>query len=99
MTRLVVVGDALLDIDVVGVARRLSPDAPVPVLDDIVEHPRPGGAALAAVMAADDGHDVTLVTAVGDDEDGRRLQGLLAGVTVVALPYTGPTPVKRRVRS
>jgi rfaE bifunctional protein nucleotidyltransferase chain/domain/rfaE bifunctional protein kinase chain/domain len=99
VTRLVVVGDALLDIDVVGVARRLSPDAPVPVLDDIVEHPRPGGAALAAMMAADDGHDVTLVTAVGDDEDGRRLQGLLAGVTVVALPYTGPTPVKRRVRS
>ncbi len=99
MTRLVVVGDALLDIDVVGVARRLSPDAPVPVLDDIVEHPRPGGAALAAAMAANDGHDVTLVTALGDDDGGRRLQGLLGGVTVVALPYTGPTPVKRRVRS
>jgi rfaE bifunctional protein nucleotidyltransferase chain/domain/rfaE bifunctional protein kinase chain/domain len=99
VTRLVVVGDALLDIDVVGVARRLSPDAPVPVLDDIVEHPRPGGAALAAVMAANDGHDVTLVTALGGDDGGRRLHGLLAGVTVVALPYTGPTPVKRRVRS
>jgi D-beta-D-heptose 7-phosphate kinase / D-beta-D-heptose 1-phosphate adenosyltransferase len=99
VTRLVVVGDALLDIDVVGVARRLSPDAPVPVLDDIVEHPRPGGAALAAVMAAGDGHDVTLVTAVGDDDGGRRLHGLLTGVTVIALPYTGQTPVKRRVRS
>jgi D-beta-D-heptose 7-phosphate kinase/D-beta-D-heptose 1-phosphate adenosyltransferase len=99
VTRLVVVGDALLDIDVVGVARRLSPDAPVPVLDDIGEHPRPGGAALAAVMAAKDGHDVTLVTAVGDDDGGRQLRALLTDITVIALPYTGPTPVKRRVRS
>jgi D-beta-D-heptose 7-phosphate kinase / D-beta-D-heptose 1-phosphate adenosyltransferase len=98
-SRLVVVGDALLDVDVVGVARRLSPDAPVPVLDDIAEHPRPGGAALAALMAARDGHDVTLVTAVGDDDAGRQLTALLHDVRVVALPYDGPTPVKRRVRS
>jgi D-beta-D-heptose 7-phosphate kinase/D-beta-D-heptose 1-phosphate adenosyltransferase len=97
--RLVVVGDALLDIDIVGVARRLSPDAPVPVLDDITEHPRPGGAALAAVMAARDGHDVTVVTAVGEDRGGRQLRRLLPGVRVVALPYDGPTPVKRRIRS
>jgi D-beta-D-heptose 7-phosphate kinase / D-beta-D-heptose 1-phosphate adenosyltransferase len=98
-SRLVVVGDAMLDVDVVGVARRLSPDAPVPVLDDISEHPRPGGAALAALMAARDGHDVTLVTALGNDEGGRQLAALLHDVHVVALPYDGPTPVKRRVRS
>ncbi|MDP9396808.1 MAG: D-beta-D-heptose 1-phosphate adenosyltransferase, partial [Actinomycetota bacterium] len=45
---LVVVGDALLDVDVVGRATRLSPDAPVPVVEDAAERPRPGGAALAA---------------------------------------------------
>ena len=45
---LVVVGDALLDVDLVGRAGRLSPDAPVPVLDDLREVRRPGGAALAA---------------------------------------------------
>jgi D-beta-D-heptose 7-phosphate kinase / D-beta-D-heptose 1-phosphate adenosyltransferase len=33
---LVVVGDALLDVDLVGTASRLSPEAPVPVLDDLV---------------------------------------------------------------
>ncbi len=96
---LVVVGDALLDVDVEGVAGRLSPDAPVPVLDDLVEHRRPGGAALAAWMAARDGVDVVLVTALGDDAEGAALEALLAGVEVRRLPYDGPTAVKKRVRA
>jgi D-beta-D-heptose 7-phosphate kinase / D-beta-D-heptose 1-phosphate adenosyltransferase len=81
------------------VAGRLAPDSPVPVLDDLVEHARPGGAGLAAAMAARDGHQVVLVTALGDDEAGRRVEELLAGVRVVRLPYDGPTPVKKRVRA
>lgn len=96
---LVVLGDALLDIDVVGRAERLSPDAPVPVLDSLVEHARPGGAALAALMAARDGHDVVLITAIGADEAGRQLRGLLADIRLLEVDYDGPTPVKRRVRA
>jgi D-beta-D-heptose 7-phosphate kinase/D-beta-D-heptose 1-phosphate adenosyltransferase len=96
---LVVVGDSLLDIDLVGTAERLTPDAPVPVLDDLVEHPRPGGAALAALMAARDGVEVVLVTALGQDDEAVRLESLLAGVHLCRLPYDGPTPVKRRVRA
>jgi bifunctional ADP-heptose synthase (sugar kinase/adenylyltransferase) len=49
---LVVVGDALLDVDLVGTASRLTPDAPVPVVEDVERRERPGGAALAAVVAA-----------------------------------------------
>ena len=52
---LVVVGDALLDRDVTGRADRLSPDAPVPVVSELTETDRPGGAALAALLAARDG--------------------------------------------
>jgi D-beta-D-heptose 7-phosphate kinase/D-beta-D-heptose 1-phosphate adenosyltransferase len=96
---LVVIGDTLLDIDVEGSAERLSPDAPVPVLDDLVERPRPGGAGLAAAMAAADGHDVVLVTALGDDPAGARVEELLTGVRVQRLRYDGPTPVKQRVRA
>jgi len=97
----VVVGDALLDRDVTGVATRLSPDAPVPVVDDPVERARPGGAALAAVLAAADGEDVVLVTALGDDDAGRRLRGLLeeSGVAVLDLGLDGRTPEKVRVRA
>ena len=96
---LVVLGDSLLDLDLEGAAERLAPDAPVPVLDHLVERPRPGGAALAAAMAAADGLEVVLVTALGDDEAGARVESLLRGVRVLRLPYDGPTPVKQRVRA
>jgi len=97
---IVVVGDTLLDVDLEGTATRLTPDAPVPVLEGLVEHPRPGGAGLAARMAARDGHPVVLVTALGDDEAGRVVARLVEddGVRLVLLPYDGPTAVKRRVR-
>ena len=101
MTRLVVVGDALLDRDLDGRAERLAPDAPVPVVDAIEERPRPGGAGLAAVLAAAAGHAVTLVCALGVDAAGARLRGLLeaAGVTVCDLGLDGATPEKVRVRA
>ncbi len=101
MTRpLVVVGDALLDRDLTGRADRLSPDAPVPVVSGLSEVDRPGGAGLAALLAARDGAEVVLVTALGDDPAGRRVAGLLAaaGVRVVAGRLPGPTPAKERVR-
>ena len=96
----VVVGDALLDIDLVGTAGRLSPDAPVPVIEDVVEHLRPGGAGLGAQLLAEDGHDVVLVTALSADEDAERLRGALhPGVRVIAVPHTGQTTVKQRIRA
>lgn len=99
--RLCVIGDALLDIDWEGEVRRVCRDAPAPVVDSPAEHTRPGGAALAASLAAAAGGDVTLVTALSRDEDGRHLAQLLAaaGVAVVDLGLDGPTPVKLRLRS
>src|SRR5687767_12491092 len=98
---LVVVGDALLDADLTGRAGRLAPDAPVPVLDDLDEVRRPGGAALAAALAAGSGHDVVLVTAIADDAEGAALTDLIAGAGVHLIPLRteGSTPVKRRVRA
>ncbi|CAM5424829.1 Bifunctional protein HldE [Streptomyces glaucescens] len=43
--RLVVVGDVLLDEDVEGVATRLAPDAPAPVVDVTDDRRHPGGQA------------------------------------------------------
>lgn len=98
---LVVVGDALLDRDLEGQVERLCPDAPVPVVDELVQRSRPGGAGLAAALAAAEGRTVTLVTALSDDGPGRELAGLLArcGVDVVDLGLQGQTPEKVRVRS
>ncbi|MGY1635557.1 D-glycero-beta-D-manno-heptose 1-phosphate adenylyltransferase [Geodermatophilus sp. SYSU D00742] len=97
---LVVVGDALLDVDLVGTASRLTPDAPVPVVEDVDTRERPGGAALAAVVAAGlTGREVVLVAPMADDEGAARLRALLDGrVRLVAIPAAGGTAVKQRVR-
>lgn len=94
-----VVGDTLLDEDVDGTATRLSPDAPVPVIEIASRVARAGGAGLVARMLAVDGVDVTLVTALGGDAAGDRIRGLLGGVRVVAGDAGAPTPVKTRVRA
>jgi rfaE bifunctional protein nucleotidyltransferase chain/domain/rfaE bifunctional protein kinase chain/domain len=101
VSRLVVLGDLLLDRDVLGTVGRVCPDAPAPVLDVTTEAARPGGAGLAALLLAEQGHDVTLVAAVADDGAGREATDLLAehGVRLAALPTRGTTRQKVRLRA
>lgn len=97
--KVTVVGDLLLDVDINGSATRLSPDAPVPVVDVADIRRRAGGAGLVATLLARDGHDVTLVTAVSDDDGASHLRRVLAGVAVLAGDPLPATPTKTRVRS
>ncbi|WP_228919364.1 PfkB family carbohydrate kinase [Streptomyces sp. DH20] len=95
---LVVVGDVLLDEDIEGVATRLAPDAPAPVVDVTGDHRHPGGAGLAAALAARGGRDVVLVTALGDDPASEAVRQQLRGrVRLLELPLHGTLPVKTRV--
>jgi len=96
---IVVVGDTLLDVDVAGTAERLSPDAPVPVVDVQTSSERAGGAGLVARLLARDGQDVTLVTVIGDDPAAGRLREALTGIDVVAGPSGAATPVKTRLQA
>ncbi|MFP3547565.1 PfkB family carbohydrate kinase, partial [Rhizobium sp. SIMBA_035] len=90
--RITVVGDLLLDVDINGAATRLSPDAPVPVVDVADVRRRAGGAGLVATVLARDGHDVALVTAVSDDDGASHLKRALEGVQVLAGAPLAPTP-------
>ena len=96
----VVVGDVLLDREVLGGVHRIAPDAPVPVVDVEEVRESPGGAGLTALLAAlDPDVAVTLVAPVADDDAGRRLRELLRGVEVLALAHEGGTRRKSRVRA
>ncbi|AEE46722.1 PfkB family carbohydrate kinase [Cellulomonas fimi] len=97
--RVVVVGDAVLDRDVVGRTDRLCPDAPAPVLDVTATRSSPGGAGLAALLCAASGARVTLVAPVADDDDGAELVAGLGGVDVLRLDHDGATRTKTRVRA
>jgi D-beta-D-heptose 7-phosphate kinase / D-beta-D-heptose 1-phosphate adenosyltransferase len=95
---LVVLGDSMLDIDIEGDASRLSPEAPVPVVDVTRQRRRPGGAGLAALLAARSGQEVILITALGSDDLGDALLNLLTDhVEVCSLPLEGSTVCKCRV--
>lgn len=94
-----VVGDLLLDHDLAGEATRLSPDAPVPVVDVEDSSYRAGGAGLVARLLAADGHDVVLLAATSSDAAAGRLRQALAGIRLVEGPSGAPTPVKTRVRA
>ncbi|MFB3739730.1 MAG: bifunctional heptose 7-phosphate kinase/heptose 1-phosphate adenyltransferase, partial [Candidatus Velamenicoccus archaeovorus] len=76
--RAVVVGDAMLDVYLHGRTGRLCPEAPVPVVAVGADVAAPGGAANAAVNLRALGAETILVSAVGDDAEGRRLLELLA---------------------
>ncbi|MDX2376729.1 D-glycero-beta-D-manno-heptose 1-phosphate adenylyltransferase [Microbacterium sp. LRZ72] len=98
--RVVVAGDAILDRWLRGDVRRLSREAPVPVVDAAEPEECAGGAANTAVNLAALGASVRLIAAVGDDSDGERLLALLrrAGVdTSGVLVRPGATASKTRV--
>jgi rfaE bifunctional protein kinase chain/domain len=77
-SRVLVVGDVMLDRYWFGAVDRISPEAPVPVVRVTREEDRLGGAANVAVNVQSLGAAATLLTVVGDDEPARRLEQLLA---------------------
>ena len=99
--KLLVVGDAILDVWMSGRASRLCREAPVPVVTLDNRQELPGGAANAALNAASLGAQVTLLSVVGGDQAGTTLRERLgaAGVDVgrLVVQPTRATPLKRRV--
>lgn len=99
-TRVIVIGDAMLDRYVEGAVRRISPEAPIPVLDVRRDRGVAGGAANTAMNTAALGAATTLIAAWCDDPAGRELEQLLglAGITASRIRRGGaPTIEKLRV--
>lgn len=76
-SRVLVVGDAMLDRYWFGGVERISPEAPVPVVRITREEDRLGGAANVAMNVKSLGAQCTLLTVVGDDAAGLSLGRLL----------------------
>jgi rfaE bifunctional protein kinase chain/domain len=100
-TRVLVVGDVMLDHFIWGSVSRISPEAPVPVVDFKRESFMPGGAANVSRNLADLQVPTEIFGAIGDDDSGRQLQDLLdsqkircAGLVKSAIRHTS---VKTRI--
>ena len=100
--RLLVAGDVMVDRYWQGDTLRISPEAPVPVVQVNAMDDRPGGAANVALNLAALGAACTVIGVVGDDEPATALEGRLrdAGITphFHCQPDT-PTITKLRVMS
>lgn len=99
--RIAVVGDIMLDRYLIGVAARLSPEAPVPVVSVTERREALGGAANVAANVAALGGNAMLVGLVGDDAAGSALRSALAAAEldpagVLTVPLR-PTTVKTRI--
>jgi D-glycero-beta-D-manno-heptose-7-phosphate kinase len=75
---ILVIGDVMLDRYLTGNVFRISPEAPVPILDFQNSEDRPGGAANVAINITALGAKVTLAGIIGKDSDGSVLNDLLS---------------------
>ncbi|MGI8821261.1 MAG: bifunctional heptose 7-phosphate kinase/heptose 1-phosphate adenyltransferase [Chthoniobacterales bacterium] len=99
--RLLVIGDLMLDEFVWGKVGRISPEAPVPVVEVTSESCYPGGAANVARNLRAFTKDAAVLGMVGSDPGGRKLRELLeaGGIDMshAIEEATFPTIVKTRI--
>ncbi|MDF3822898.1 D-glycero-beta-D-manno-heptose-7-phosphate kinase [Leptospira sp. 96542] len=89
-SRVLVVGDAMIDRYWYGAVDRISPEAPVPVVRVTREELRVGGAANVAANVVALGAQASLLTVVGDDEASHTLEKLVAQSGIQ--PHLGRDP-------
>lgn len=105
-SRVVVIGDIMLDRYLVGDTDRLSPEAPVPVVIVRERHAALGGAANVAANVVALGAHCLLVGVVGDDADGAAIRQELAVcrledrhvLTIAGRPTTSKTRIVARTQ-
>ena len=99
--RIVVVGDAMLDIYLAGDAERISPEAPVPVVTVRGRRYALGGAANVAANVATIGAECRLVAVVGDDARADSVRAEMAQNRLtdkhLVVAASRPTTSKTRV--
>jgi D-beta-D-heptose 7-phosphate kinase/D-beta-D-heptose 1-phosphate adenosyltransferase len=98
--RVVVVGDAMLDVYLRGDVERISPEAPVPVVRVRERRYALGGAGNVAQNVRAVGAACDLVAALGDDAGGKQLRSMLGAIDAnleALVTVERPTTMKTRV--
>lgn len=78
---IVVIGDVMIDRYISGSVKRISPEAPVPVVELQQSENRLGGAANVALNLIALGAKVTLISIIGDDNDGTSMVEMLKNIS------------------
>ncbi len=99
--KVLLVGDLMLDVYIWGEVRRISPEAPVPVVEVVRETSSLGGAANVAHNLASLGATALTTGLIGDDDAGRRIVELFEQSSISTSGLVEekgrPTSVKTRI--
>jgi len=98
--RILVVGDLILDHFLSGQVRRISPEAPVPVLEVRKQIYRCGGAGNVCMNITGLGGNVTIAGIIGDDSNGKLIKEMLENNhigTFLIERKNFPTSIKTRI--
>ena len=101
--RILVIGDVMVDAYLMGTVNRMSPEAPVPVVDLIQKDERIGGAGNVALNLAALGAHPIICSVIGADSEGTRLLDLFQNAQIstdgIYASKNRKTTVKTRVLS
>jgi len=98
--RVLVVGDVMLDRYIFGEVRRISPEAPVPVVRTTYQSEQPGGAGNVAMNLSHLGAVTQVIGFTGGDENGRLLAESLRANEIspcLVISKDFPTITKQRI--
>lgn len=99
--KILVVGDVMLDRYMIGNVSRISPEAPVPIIELSKEEDRLGGAANVALNIVALGAKVVLGSLIGNDVHGEKIKSLCkeSGIddSAIFISSSRPTTVKTRI--
>lgn len=99
--RVLIIGDVMVDSYIWGVVERISPEAPVPVVQVTRRDNRLGGAANVALNIQALGATPVLCALVGEDDNGKLLRQMLEEKQLtrdgIVVSTSRPTTVKARV--
>lgn len=98
--RILVVGDLMLDQYIWGSVERISPEAPVPVVRIDHKSYAAGGAANVAANLSGLGCSAAVAGAIGEDEEGQQLQGILQrlGIETLGVVHAPRMPTISKIR-
>ncbi|MVN22412.1 D-glycero-beta-D-manno-heptose-7-phosphate kinase [Mucilaginibacter arboris] len=99
--KILIIGDLMIDQYIWGDANRLSPEAPVPIVNVNKESNTLGGAGNVAQNLISFGAEVIVAGLIGDDQAGKELLAVLADEnadpTGIVIDSKRPTTIKTRI--
>lgn len=97
--KILIVGDVMLDKYYFGKVERISPEAPVPIVNIVTEESRLGGASNVANNITSLGGQATLCGAIGHDFFGKEIERMAhrKGIKTDFVKTEQPTITKARV--